>query len=85
MPNGMPDAIHLDNNPRPPHRFNHRVVGRGDSYANLSADAARCVVRIRASRHQRGLFLQAFWVLASFAVARFAWGRGIQKYSAVGG
>ncbi len=33
----------------------------------------------------RGLLLQVFWVLAAFLIARFAWGRGIQKYSAVGG
>ncbi len=32
----------------------------------------------------RGLILQVSWVLATYLVARFAWGRGIQKYSAVG-
>ncbi len=32
----------------------------------------------------RGLVLQVSWVLATYLVARFAWGRGIQKYSAVG-
>ena len=33
----------------------------------------------------KGLFIQAAWVFASFLLARFAWARGIKKYSAVGG
>jgi len=33
----------------------------------------------------RGLLIQASWVLAVYALARFAWHRGIKKYSAVGG
>jgi ABC-2 type transport system permease protein len=33
----------------------------------------------------QGLMIQAFWVLAAFFLARFAWSRGIKKYSAVGG
>jgi len=33
----------------------------------------------------RGLLLQAGWVLLAYGLARFAWGRGIRKYSAVGG
>ena len=33
----------------------------------------------------RGLFLQGLWVIAAYALARFAWRRGIKKYSAVGG
>jgi len=32
-----------------------------------------------------GLLIQALWVVAMYSVARFAWGRGIKKYSAVGG
>ncbi len=32
-----------------------------------------------------GLALQAFWVAAAYCLARFAWSRGIRKYSAVGG
>jgi len=32
-----------------------------------------------------GLSVQAFWVAAAYGLARFAWGRGIRKYSAVGG
>jgi len=32
-----------------------------------------------------GLLLQIFWVLAAYALARFAWNRGIKRYSAVGG
>ena len=33
----------------------------------------------------RGLFIQAGWVLAGYALARFAWRRGIKKYAAFGG
>jgi ABC-2 type transport system permease protein len=33
----------------------------------------------------RGLFIQTFWVIAFYFVARFVWSRGIRKYSAVGG
>lgn len=33
----------------------------------------------------RGLLIQAGWVIAMYGVARFAWNRGLRKYSAVGG
>jgi len=33
----------------------------------------------------RGLIVQAGWVVAMYFLARFAWYRGIKKYSAVGG
>jgi len=33
----------------------------------------------------RGLLIQACWVMLAFGLARFAWMRGIKKYSAVGG
>ncbi len=33
----------------------------------------------------QGLFVQAAWVVLSYFIARFAWSRGIKKYSAVGG
>jgi viologen exporter family transport system permease protein len=33
----------------------------------------------------RGLAIQALWVVAAYGMARFAWSRGIKKYSAVGG
>ncbi len=33
----------------------------------------------------RGLFIQGLWVAAAYTIARFAWRRGIKKYSAVGG
>ena len=33
----------------------------------------------------RGLVIQGLWVLAAYGMARFAWRRGIKKYSAVGG
>ncbi len=32
-----------------------------------------------------GLAIQALWVLAAWMLARFAWSRGLKKYSAVGG
>lgn len=32
-----------------------------------------------------GLLIQTAWVLAAYGLARFAWSRGIKKYSAVGG
>ena len=33
----------------------------------------------------RGLLIQICWVTAAYGLARFAWNRGIRKYSAVGG
>jgi ABC-2 type transport system permease protein len=33
----------------------------------------------------KGLLIQAGWVIAMYALARFAWSRGLRKYSAVGG
>ncbi len=33
----------------------------------------------------RGLAIQLFWVVAFYAIARFAWARGIRKYTAFGG
>jgi ABC-2 type transport system permease protein len=33
----------------------------------------------------RGLLIQVLWVFAAYCAARFAWRRGIKKYSAVGG
>lgn len=33
----------------------------------------------------RGFLLQGAWVLAAYGLARFAWIRGLKKYSAVGG
>lgn len=41
--------------------------------------------RISGSALVQGLAIQAGWVLATFLLARFAWARGIRKYSAVGG
>jgi ABC-2 type transport system permease protein len=32
-----------------------------------------------------GLATQIFWVVAMYGLSRFAWGRGIRKYAAVGG
>ena len=33
----------------------------------------------------KGLAVQLFWVVAAYVLARFAWKRGIRRYSAVGG
>jgi ABC-2 type transport system permease protein len=33
----------------------------------------------------RGMVIQTLWVVAAYLLARFAWARGIRKYSAVGG
>jgi ABC-2 type transport system permease protein len=33
----------------------------------------------------RGLVVQLIWVLMGYALARFAWRRGIKKYAAFGG
>ncbi len=33
----------------------------------------------------QGLVIQLAWVIATYALARFAWNRGIKKYEAVGG
>ena len=33
----------------------------------------------------KGLAVQAFWVVAAYGLARFAWSRGIRRYGAVGG
>lgn len=33
----------------------------------------------------RGFALQVMWVIIGYAIARFAWARGIRKYAAVGG
>jgi len=33
----------------------------------------------------RGLLIQAGWAILAYVIARFAWRRGIKKYSAVGG
>jgi len=33
----------------------------------------------------RGLAIQLLWVVLAYGMARFAWARGIKKYSAVGG
>jgi len=41
--------------------------------------------KITGSELARGLLIQAGWVVAAYALARFAWQRGIKKYSAVGG
>jgi hypothetical protein len=46
MPNGAPPAILVENQPRPPHRFNLSAVGGGEAYRNMSPDDNRCVIDI---------------------------------------
>jgi len=41
--------------------------------------------KVTGSELTRGLLIQAGWVLLAYSLARFAWHRGIKKYSAVGG
>ncbi len=41
--------------------------------------------KITGSALTHGLMIQALWVLAAYGIARFAWYRGIRRYSAVGG
>lgn len=41
--------------------------------------------RITGSNLVSGLLMQAAWVLIAYALARFAWHRGIRKYAAAGG
>lgn len=41
--------------------------------------------RISGAEMWQGLAIQAGWVVAAYALARFVWGRGIRRYSAVGG
>jgi ABC-2 type transport system permease protein len=41
--------------------------------------------KISGTQLEEGLLVQILWVLAAFALARFAWARGIKKYSAFGG
>ncbi len=41
--------------------------------------------RVAGAELLNGLIIQACWVLAAFVLARVVWGRGIRKYSAVGG
>ncbi len=41
--------------------------------------------RVTGDELARGLVIQAGWVVAAYALARFVWHRGIKKYSAVGG
>ncbi len=41
--------------------------------------------RVTGSEMWQGLAIQAGWVVASYALARHVWNRGIRRYSAVGG
>jgi ABC-2 type transport system permease protein len=41
--------------------------------------------KISGTQLETGFLAQILWVLAAFALARFAWSRGIKKYAAFGG
>jgi len=41
--------------------------------------------RVSGTALYQGMAVQAFWVVAAYALGRFVWQRGIRKYSAVGG
>jgi ABC-2 type transport system permease protein len=41
--------------------------------------------KITGAELARGFMMQIGWVVAAYFIARFAWNRGIKKYSAVGG
>lgn len=47
--------------------------------------AAIYLGRITDAELWRGLIIQVFWVGAGYGLARYVWGRGIRRYSAVGG
>lgn len=47
--------------------------------------AAVYMGKISGAQLETGLFVQCFWVVASFVLARLAWSRGIKKYAAFGG
>jgi ABC-2 type transport system permease protein len=47
--------------------------------------AAVYMGKISGTQMEAGLLVQFSWVLAAFALARFAWSRGIKKYAAFGG
>jgi ABC-2 type transport system permease protein len=41
--------------------------------------------KVEGANLARQLLIQALWVFIAYGIARFAWARGIKKYSAVGG
>lgn len=41
--------------------------------------------KVTDAKLMQGLLIQLGWVIAAYTLARFAWSRGIKKYSAVGG
>ncbi len=51
----------------------------------LATSAHKITVETTGANLVSGLLIQTLWVVAAYCVARFAWRRGIKKYSAVGG
>jgi hypothetical protein len=52
---GVPPALYVDNQPRPPHRFNYDVTGPGRDYLNRALAGDSCIVRIQAGTAWRQL------------------------------
>lgn len=46
---GVSSSIYVDNRSRPPHRFNHDVVGRGREYVNQATAGDRCIISLNAA------------------------------------
>jgi ABC-2 type transport system permease protein len=67
-----------------PHPLQHILFFTPFPY-QLYFPAAIYMGKISGLEMERGFLIQIFWVLAAFALARFAWGRGIKKYAAFGG
>jgi ABC-2 type transport system permease protein len=67
-----------------PHPLQHVLFLTPFPY-QLYFPAAIYMGKISGTQMQWGFMMQIFWVLAAFALARFAWARGIKKYAAFGG
>jgi len=67
-----------------PHPLPHILFFTPFPY-QLYFPAAIYMGKISGTQMQMGFLIQIFWVLAAFALARFAWARGIKKYAAFGG
>ena len=66
-----------------PHRFEQALYCTPFPY-QLYFPISVYMGKLAGAEALRGLAMQALWVVAAYALARFAWGRGIRKYEAVG-
>lgn len=67
-----------------PHSF-EKVLQFTPFFYQLYFPVSAYMEQTRGPALARGLAAQALWVLASYVAARWAWKRGIKKYSAAGG